>query len=176
MPDLSPSHVSIVIDELTNSIRNVKTGESLNTVLTEASLTDLRGVFKKVGEWHFNWRAELKLADRKVYKLTIEDEPDVLQGLVSISDRNDHFYLHLAESAPVNYGVNKLHEGVGGNLFAFCCKLSLDNGNDGFIAFKSKTKLIKHYEETLGAVHIGNHNMIIYPEKALILIDKYFKD
>jgi len=51
-----------------------------------------------------------------------------------------------------------------------------DSGNDGIIAFKSKTRLLKHYQEKLGAVHIGNHNMIIYPEKALILINKYFKD
>ena len=87
-----------------------------------------------------------------------------------------YFYLHLAETAPINFGHNKLHEGVGGNLFAYCCKRSWDSGNEGFVAFKAKTQLVKHYEETLGAVHIGNLNMIIYPKQALILINKYFNE
>lgn len=86
----------------------------------------------------------------------------------------NHMFLNLAESAPFNRDANKLFQGVGGNLFAFCCKQSLDNGNDGIIAFVAKTKLIKHYQETLGAKIINGHKMVILPDKALILISKYF--
>ncbi|WP_202020452.1 hypothetical protein [Mucilaginibacter mali] len=154
----------------------MQTGESFDTEVFEITIKDLADVRKRKGEWHFHWRSELKQVDRKVYKLVITGQPNILQGLVSVSNMGDHYYLHLAESAPMNFGEDKIYEGVGGNLFAFCCKLSLDNGNEGFIAFKSKTTLISHYEKTLGAVHIGNHQMIIYPNEALFLIDKYFKN
>ena len=64
--------------------------------------------------------------DRQLFKPTIKDNPDIIQGLASSSDYNDHFYLHLAESAPYNSGKSKLYEGVRGNLFAFTCKQSWD--------------------------------------------------
>jgi len=168
-------HLGIIIDYLTNSIRDTLTGEKFDTEITEVNKADLKNV-TKTNKWHFNWNVEFKEKDRVVYKLTIADKPGEIQGLVRISDMGDHYYLHLAESAPINFGENKRHEGVGGNLFAYSCKRSWDQGNEGIIAFKSKTKIIKHYEETLGAVHIGNHNMIIYPKEALILINKYFKE
>ncbi len=176
MPDHTEYHLDILIDHLTNSIRNRVTGESFVTELTKITKDELKNVRKRKDGWHFNWKAEFKQKDRIVYKLTVINKSNEIQGLMSISNMGDHYYLHLAESAPINFGGYKLHEGVGGNLFAFCCKQSLDNGNDGIIAFKSKSKLIKHYEETLGAIHIGNHNMIIYPKEALTLINKYFKE
>ncbi len=83
--------------------------------------------------------------------------------------------MHLIESAPFNIGKNKIYVGVPGNLVAFLCKKTWNKGYDGFISFLSKTKLIEHYEKMLGAVHIGNHKMIIFPEEALKLIKQYFK-
>ena len=49
------------------------------------------------------------------------------------------------------------------------------HGFEGFISFTAKTKLIEHYENTLGAYHFGNHLMIINTKAAEYLIDKYFK-
>ena len=175
MPKKRVHLLDIEIDELTNSIKHIATGESFDTVLVPITLKDLAGVRKKKGEWQFNWRKEIRKEDATVYKLTTVDQPDIIQGLVSITDRGDHFYLNLAESAPHNFGPQKQHDGVGGNMFAFCCKLSNDNGQDGIIAFQAKTRLIRHYTDKMGAVHLGNQNMIIYPEEALFLIDKYFK-
>jgi hypothetical protein len=40
---------------------------------------------------------------------------------------------------------------VAGNLVAFACKTSFTNGLHGFVSFFSKTKLIGHYEKSLGA-------------------------
>jgi hypothetical protein len=59
------------------------------------------------------------MSNRNVFKLNIRNNPDIIQGLVSISDYKDHFYLHLIESAPFNLGRHKLYEGAPGNLFAF---------------------------------------------------------
>ncbi len=107
--------------------------------------------------------------------MTIKDNPGILQGLVSISDYRDHFYLHLIESAPFNVGKKKLYEGVPGNLFAFVCKCSWDKGYEGFVSFVSKIRLISHYTNSLGATHVGNQKMIIFPDASLRLIKKYFK-
>jgi hypothetical protein len=83
--------------------------------------------------------------------------------------------MHLLESAPFNIGHNKLYEGVAGNLVAHACKVSFQQDFDGFVGFTAKTKLIEHYERTLGAYTLGGHRMIIPTKSAQILIDKYFK-
>ena len=62
-----------------------------------------------------------------------------------------------------------------GNLVAHACRLSFQKGFDGFGSFHSKTKLIDHYQKTLGAYTLGGHRMIIPTQSAQILIDKYFK-
>lgn len=173
MPKQSKYQISVEIDKLTNSIQNTISGDSFQTDVHPLTKADLKNITKK-NNWLFNWEEEYKMADRIVFKLTIRNNPDIIQGLASISDYKDHFYLHLIESAPFNLGRNKLYEGVPGNLFAFTCKISWDKGYQGFISFSSKTKLIDHYEKTLGATHIGGQKMIIFPKEALKLIKRYF--
>lgn len=166
-------NIGIRIDALTNSIVNTISKDSFATEVQLITQKDLKTVNTKTG-WQFNWNRESKLPNRKVFKLTIKDNPNVLQGLVSISDQNDHIYLHLIESAPFNLGKKKIYEGVPGNLFAFACKTSWDKGYEGFVSFTSKTKLVEHYQTSLGATHIGGNKMVIFPREALKLILKYF--
>lgn len=173
MPRQTKYHIGVEIDKLTNSIQNIISGDSFPTDVHPISKADLKNVTKK-NKWLFNWAEEFRMADRTVFKLTIRNNPDIIQGLVSISDYKDHFYIHLIESAPFNLGRKKLYEGVPGNLFAFTCKISWDKGYQGFISFTSKTKLLEHYEKTLGANHIGGHKMVIFPNEAIKLIRKYF--
>lgn len=173
VPKKEKYQIDIKIDKLTNSIQNTISGDSFVTDVHLARKEDIRNITKKNG-WLFSWQSEFHLKDRQVYKLTIRDNPGIIQGLASISDFNDHYYLHLVESAPFNLGRKKLYEGVPGNLFAFACKLSWDAGYLGFVAFNSKTRLISHYEKTLGAIHVGGHKMIIFSDQALKLINKYF--
>jgi hypothetical protein len=173
MPKRSKYFLEIEVDKLTNSILNTISGDSFPTDVHIVDKNDLKKITQKNG-WLFNWAAESKLKDRKVFKLTIRNNPDIVQGLLSISDFKDHFYLHLIESAPFNLGRHKLYEGIPGNLFAFTCKESWDKGYQGFVAFASKTKLIEHYEKTLGATHIGSQKMVIFPQEALKLIRKYY--
>lgn len=82
--------------------------------------------------------------------------------------------MHLVESAPFNKGKSKMYAGVPGNLVAFACKLSFQRGHEGNVSFFSKTQLIDHYIESLGAIHVGGRIMIIDTVAALKLIDKYF--
>ena len=167
-------HIDIEIDRLTNSITNTISGDSFPTEILPLTKADLKSITRKSG-WKFNWKSEAALDDREVFKLTIEGNPHIVQGLVSLTDMQDHIFLWLIENAPFNFGKPKLYEGVAGNLIAFACKESRNKGYEGCISFTSKTKLIRHYEKTLGAVHLGNHRMVIYPNGAEKLINRYFK-
>ncbi len=166
--------IDIEIDKLTNSIENAFSGDSFETVLLPVKKGDLKSI-KKGNGWQFDWKYELQQSEREVYKLTIKGNSDIIQGLVSFSDRKDHLFMHLVESTPFNKGKNKIYVGVAGNLIAFVCKKSWDKKYEGFISFISKTRLIEHYERTLGAIHIGNYKIVIFPKEALKLIRKYFK-
>lgn len=168
-------YIAIEIDELTNSIENTISGDSFLTEVLPLRDYDISEITKKSG-WQFNWKSEFKIKNRQLFKLTIAGNPGIIQGLISITDENDHYFVHLIESAPFNIGKNKLYIGVPGNLIAFACKTSKENGYKGFVAFVSKSKLISHYHETLGATPFGrNSKMIIYPPAAEKLINKYFK-
>ncbi|MCD4789994.1 MAG: hypothetical protein K8R37_08350 [Bacteroidales bacterium] len=163
-----------IIDRLTNSILNTISGDSFPTEVSILTKSDLKNITKKNG-WNFNWKTEFKNEKSEQYKLTIVNNPNVIQGLLSITIENDHVFMDLLESAPFNIGQNKLYEGVAGNLVAYACKVSFQKGFDGFVAFTAKTQLIKHYEKTLGAFHFKNQRMIIDTRASKRLIEKYFK-
>nr|WP_225986654.1 hypothetical protein [Rufibacter sp. LB8] len=160
---------------MTNSIENVVTGDSFATDISVLTTSDLKTVSKK-NSWIFNWRNEFKEPARDVYKLTIVNNPTIIQGLICLEVKADHVYMHLVESAPFNKGASKMYAGVPGNLVAFACKLSFQRGHDGNVSFISKTQLIEHYEKTLGAFHFGGRLMIIETTAALKLINKYFQN
>ena len=162
------------VDRLTNSIQNTISGDSFPTDVSRLIKTDLRQITKKNG-WVFNWKTELDDNTKEVYKLTINNNPNIIQGILSITIETDHVYMDLLESAAFNKGKNKLYEGVSGNLVAYACKKSFQNGFDGYLSFTAKTKLIDHYTKTLNAFHFGGHLMIINTLAASKLVDQYFK-
>ena len=165
----------IEIDELTNSIKNVISGDSFSTDISRITKADLKSIGQKEG-WQFDWKLELKQPERDVYKLTIVNNQSIIQGLISLEVRYDHVYMHLVESAPFNKGKTKLYAGIPGNLVAFACKLSFQRGHEGNVAFISKTQLIDHYIESLGAKHVGGRLMVIDSASALKLINRYFSN
>ena len=162
------------IDNLTDSILNTISGDSFQTEVSLLTKSDLKTITKSRG-WLFDWKHEFNQPDREVYKLTIIDNPDIVQGLISFTVKTDHVYMFLLESAPFNLGKNKLYEGVPGNLVAYACKVSFQRGGEGFVSFESKTKLIDHYVKTLGAYHFGGQLMVIDTIASKRLVDKYFK-
>ena len=167
--------LDFIIDKLTNSIENVVTGDSFATDISLLKSSDLKNITKK-NNWLFDWKQEFKQPERDVFKLTIVNNSEIIQGLICVEVKEDHVYMHLVESAPFNKGKTKVYAGVSGNLVAFACKLSFQRGHEGNVSFVSKTLLIEHYEKTLGALHFGGRVMIIETQSALKLINKYFKD
>ena len=131
------------VDKLTKSIENVITGDSFPTDITLVNTADLKSVTKKE-KWQFDWKFEFKQPQRDVYKLTIVNNQTIIQGLISLEIQSDHVYMHLVESAPFNKGKTKVYAGVPGNLVAFACRLSFQQGHEGNVSFLSKSQLIRH--------------------------------
>jgi len=142
MKNQEPTLLDFVIDKLTNSIQNTISGDSFQTEILRLTIKDLKKVTKKNG-WNFNWKSELADNAKEVYKLTIVNNSDIVQGLISLTIEADHILMNLLESAPFNIGENKLYEGVAGNLVAYACKVSFQHGFDGYVAFTAKTNLDK---------------------------------
>jgi hypothetical protein len=166
--------LDFIIDKLTNSIENVITGDSFATEISILTIQDIESSINKKSGWLFNWSEEYLQPARDVYKLTIVNNSSIIQGLISLEVKVDHVFMHLVESAPFNKGKSKVYSGVPGNLVAFACKLSFQRGHEGNLAFTSKTKLIEHYKESLGAKHFGGRLMVLETKAALQLINKYF--
>jgi hypothetical protein len=167
-------HIDLEIDKLTNSVENSLTGEVFDTEITRVRKGDLKAI--KKSDWVFDWKLEFRTPQNEVYKLSTVNNPTIIQGLLSIEDKDDHIFMHLIESAKFNKGKNKIYLGVPGNLVAFACKVSLDKGYDGYVAFDSKTVLIEHYKQILGATHLIRQRMFVDPIAAHKLISRYFKE
>ena len=133
--------ISVWIDKLTDSIVEVKTGKRFDTEMSPLTKNDLKQITKKT--FVFPWKKMFKEhVDWEFFKLTIKGD-ERIQGLLAYGmiDENTPF-VYDVESAKFNVpkfnkGV-KLYEGVGGNLFAFACKTSLERGYFGFVGFESK--------------------------------------
>jgi hypothetical protein len=165
--------LDFVIDKLTNSIENTSTGEVFDTEIVRLTVKELKHIHKS--DWQFDWTKEIKDKTKVVYKLTTVNNPTIIQGLISIEDKQDHIFMHLIESAKFNKKKDKVYLGVPGNLIAYACKVSVDKGYQGFLAFDAKTSLIKHYQESLFATHFRGLRMFIETNAALRLISQYFK-
>lgn len=161
------------VDKLTNSIENVNSGDNFPTEISILTKEELKRISSKNG-WRFNWKSEAKHPEREIFKLTIVNNPRIIQGIISLEVKKDHVFMHLIESSPFNIGKNKTYLGVPGNLTAFACKLSFQRGGEGYVSFIAKTKLIEHYSDTLGAIHMGGQLMVINTPAALQLMNKYF--
>ena len=162
------------IDKLTKSIENVISGESFLTEINRIETKQSR-IIKK-SEWIFDWKKELKDAENLIFKLNTVENPTIIQGLISLTDKGDHIFMNLIESAKFNKGKNKLYNGVAGNLVAFACKVAFERNYDGVVSFIAKTNLISHYEKTLGAKRFAGNRMFIDTNESKFLVKQYFKD
>ena len=165
--------LDFVIDKLTNSIENTSTQEVFDTEVVQLTLKDVSQI--KKADWQFDQAKEIKDKTKEVYKLTTVNNSTIIQGLISIEDKQDHIFMHLIESSKFNKGKDKIYLGVPGNLVAYACKVAVDKGYQGFFAFDAKTALIKHYQESLYATHFRGLRMFIESNAALRLISQYFK-
>jgi hypothetical protein len=79
MADRRNKAQDFIVDRLTNSIENVQSGDSFQTEVSLVAKADLKNISKKNG-WRFNWTFGLKEPAREVYKLTVVNNPAIIQG------------------------------------------------------------------------------------------------
>ena len=83
MDDSKKIEQVFIIDRLTNSILNKVSGDSFQTEVIRVSKSDLKYITKNKG-WNFNWKQEFDEIKKEVYKLTIVNNPNIIQGLLKI--------------------------------------------------------------------------------------------
>jgi hypothetical protein len=156
----------------------------LNTITGQESLARIEEIFRKEiplkkDGWNFNWRKLHKTEGGKLYKITLVNSPQKIQGVVMISFFNEEMvFMNNVEVAPGNLGKNKLYDNVAGCLISFACLLSFQIGKgdyNGFLSFESKTELIDLYEDKYGATFAMGNKMFIEPQTAKRLIQQYLK-
>ncbi len=113
MKKIRNTGLDFIIDKLTNSIENIQTGEVFDTEIVRLIGVDNNQI--KKSDWQFDWHKELKDKTKECYKLTTVNNPTIIQGLLSIEDKQDHVFMHLIESANFNKGKAKVYLGVPGN-------------------------------------------------------------
>ena len=99
--------LDFIIDKLTNSIENVNSGDSFPTEISLLSSEELKKITKKSG-WIFNWKNEFKKPENEIYKLTISNNPNIIQGLVSLEIKSDHVFMNLIERILIKNLLNYL--------------------------------------------------------------------
>ena len=88
MNSKKPKGLDFIIDKITNSIENTSTGEVFDTEIVK--LTNKDNTQIKKSRWVFDWAKELNDKSKTVYKLTTINNPTIIQGLLSIEDKQDH--------------------------------------------------------------------------------------
>lgn len=172
LPDIE---TDFEIDKLTNSIENTITGEVFDTEVTRLYSNETKQIRKS--DWVFNWRREFNEPANEIYKLTTINNPTIIHGLICITVKSDHVFMSLIENAKFNKGKLKLYKGVAGNLVAYACKVAFEHGYGGVVSFIAKSKLIEHYQSTIGAKYFGGNNrMFIDTKESLALVKLYFKN
>ncbi len=168
-----------LIDELTECVREVKTGVIVQTEVVPLTWEIAKNIHKKNG-WRFDWKAEFKKNENQFFYLKTCSHDDRIQGLIAVKPMLERklVFMRLIETAPHNYGSKKEYKGVPGNLVAYTCKMSFDLGMEGYVYFIAKTKMINHYEVELGAEVISRreNTMMIRTVNALKLVNLYFKN
>lgn len=168
--------INIEIDEFVPCLRDLKTGELVDTtagVITDRSV--LKGFNKQTG-WYINWQQVPK--DNIIMALRVKGR-DEIQGLVAFKGIPDHMAVR-GHWAVANPKSNKQltdkpeYSGIGGHLFAIMAEASKQMGYDGFIEGQAANKkLLEYYIKELGAKHLRDFEFYIDEVAANELIRKY---
>lgn len=160
--------IEIIIDELTDCLREKVTGDIVKTKYCERK-SEIHP--DEYFDWKFDWTVTQQRG-YKIYELFVAGS-DVVQGRISLEIDGGVANVDIVESAPHNIGKNGEYTGVGGHLFAIACKISMENGCDGVVAFDAKSSLVEHYKQALHAVEIYPRRMVIFEDAAKMLLERY---
>ena len=150
---------------------------SKQNVIGIISRTGAKHLPRKKDGWQFNWKSLFQTEGAEFYKLTLEESPNEIQGMVMITLMYEELvYMNNIEVAPQNLGTKGRFDNVAGSLIAFACLQAFEQGEGkykGYLAFTSKTQLIKLYQEKYGATHAMGQKMFFDKKAGIELINKF---
>lgn len=142
------------------------------------NITKKEQPLKKDG-WNLSWRSLFKVEGSEIFKISLEESPKDIQGLLMLTMFNDEMlFMNNIEIAPQNVGKNKKYENTAGILLAFACKESFEKGKGsyvGFLSFDNKTELIELYHSKYGGTVAMGNKMFFDPEAGKTLMRKYLE-
>jgi hypothetical protein len=154
---------------LRNALTLNATGEKYNAVATRITAVEIR---KHKAYFIFNF-SDLISKDFLVYKICKEGEPNILLGIVSFLPDKGILNCGNMEISNINKRGKPIYNHIGKCMIALCCKISFDLGNDGYITFEAKNRLMPYYKR-YGADFIGGLRMVIRTAAAKKLVANYF--
>ncbi len=174
--------VTFTIDELTPCLRNVYTGDIVETEVMRVRRKSFLSKFNEKTGWYVNWNQFD--TETEIYALVIKGTVDI-QGLIAITDDKDSnaIYINWACTSPNNNiwrnGI-KEYEGVGGHLFAIAINKSVEKGHGGCVhAIAMDKDILQHYVDVFGANIIGilhPYHFVIEEEIAEKIMEVYDYD
>lgn len=169
--------INIDIDELVPCLRNAKTGELLETEVTELSRKQVKK-YNVESKWNDDWSKRPN--DEHIFGVFLKNDTEP-QGLISLRYDEGGTYIASASTAPWNnkllVGEDQKYLGVGGHLFALAIEESLKHNGYGTIyGFATNSKVLEHYKKEFGAKHfpiVHEYQFIIDGTASKNLLDIY---
>ncbi len=171
--------IPFIIDSLTPCLKNVQTGDIVETEVIRVKRKSFLQKFNEHTGWYVNWS---KFDDEtEIYALVIKGTVDI-QGLIAVTDdvQSNAVYINWACTSPANNvwrnGV-KVYEGVGGHLFAIAMNISVQRGHGGCVhAVAMDNEILKHYVDVFDAIVVGimhPFHFVIEEESAKKIMEVY---
>lgn len=176
--------IAVYIDELTPCLKDVETGDIVETEVLRISRKSFLKKFNSKNGWYINWE---QLSDENtIYALVVKGTTDI-QGLVAISNQKDvdALYITWMVVAPHNNPEicgkgNQKYYGVGGHLFAVAIMESVKRGMGGAVyGFASDKQRLLHYQKWFNAQPLGilhEYHFLIADQAAVKIVEDYNYD
>ncbi len=150
--------INVIIDEFTPCLKDVRTGELVQTEVVRVRRRSFLKKYNKKNGWYINW--DTLLQENEIYALVVEGSVDI-QGLVAIArdEESKAVYITWMCASPENNKLineNVKYQGVGGHLFAIAAQKSIEFGFGGFMyGFAANQELLQHYMDVFHGEYIG---------------------
>ena len=150
--------INVLIDEFTPCLKDVKTGELVQTEVIRIKRKTFLSKYNKNNGWYVNW--DTLSDENEIYALVLKGSVDI-QGLIAIARDEDveAIYITWMCASPENNSLINdeiKYYGVGGHLFAIAVNKSFEYQYEGYLyGFAANQRLLNHYVNVFNAEHIG---------------------
>ncbi len=128
---------------LNNALKLNATGEKYNGLALQTNTAEIKKHRHQFREFDFSQSIKDGFV---VYKICREGDENILQGLVAVKPSKGFLECANMEINDFNKSPVSLYNGVGKCMIALCCKIALDEGFEGYVAFVAKNRPRPYYE------------------------------